>query len=91
MSCLHAYNLDGNETRRLYGRDWPRKTEFRLSQRVLKRLYLWHWDHMQCVLANPSHYLTYWGAWYDSLCCLCDDYGLPHPATPIEVGHGGGK
>lgn len=91
MYCTHGYNMDGNENFRMYGSKWPRRKQPQLSARVLKRLYLWHWDHMQCVMARPHHYITYWGAWYTSLCLLCDDYGLQHPATPLEVAHGGSK
>lgn len=91
MTCTHGYNMDGNENLRMYGSMWQLSKRSRLSERVLKRLYLWHWDHMQCVMARPDLYITHWGAWHTSLCALCDDHGLPRPATPLEVGHGGTK
>lgn len=93
MTCTHGKVRAvhaGITPLRIYG-GWPGVKPKQLPDGKLKRLYLFHWDHMQCVMARPHDYAIYWGRWYEALCQLCDDYGLPQPATPLEVGHGGSK
>ncbi len=89
MTCTHGKVFAGIAPLRMYG-NWP-GTKRQLPAKALRQLYLWHWDHMQCVMARPSDYIIYWGSWYEALCRLCDDHGLQHPATPLEVAHGGTK